>query len=172
MKSVFLCIILAALPTASLAAPFGIGAGTPIKSLDVQARYGQKSFVVRPPKLDSNFSEYIAIATPPHGVCAVIGRTGSFINFSEARAKQSMLTKLLSKYGKSKQIRPGKRAPLIHMTSSDFPRQWKGRLPYNLDSIIVETVEENERFVVELSYFYQNMAKCDNWVPNGDREGL
>ena len=172
MKYVYLCLTLALVPSNAQAAPFGITEGQSIKSLKVQERFGEKSFVISPPRPNSNFSEYVAIATPLHGVCAVIGRTNSFSTFRDAYAKQSVLTKLLSKYGKSTAVRPGERAPLVYTTPNDLPRQWKGQLPYGLDSITIETVGENKRFVVELAYFYNNITKCQNWVPKGDKEGL
>lgn len=154
------------------AAPFGIAEGTPIKVLIVRGKFGKTSFVVLPPKPNSNFDEYVATATPVHGVCAVTGRTQKFATFREAVEKQKSIAKLLAIYGKPRTVRVTSRTPILEMTLAYSPLEWRGKLPYRLSSVTLDAIKEADAYFVEVSYFYKNMAGCANWEPRQDRKGL
>lgn len=173
MKTLALAIATACLSASSaFAAPFGIPQGTPIKTLKVIKSYGGKSFVVMPPTPNPKFSEYDVIATPVHGVCAVIGTTQPYRDYKLAYQEQGQIEKLLARYGKSKPVRPGPQAPRLYMRPSEGPVMWKGGLPDHLSEIVLETIEQGGTFYVQLQYFYRNMSQCKNWEPQQDHSGL
>jgi hypothetical protein len=156
----------------AVATPLGIPKGTPIKSLRVKKQYGDKSFVVVPPKANPAFVEYIATATPPHGVCGLTAITKSSPTFDAAYDQQERIEKLLSTYGKPHHVRPSDRADWLNMAPVQGPLEWNRDLPNHISSIVIETVKEAGGYQVELHYFYDNYDRCVNWEPRQNRDAL
>ena len=170
-----LCVVLlfwGSVASAATAAPFGIPQGTPIKSLKVVDRFGVRSFVIVPPKPNSNFVDYVAIASPPDGVCALRAATDTFPTYRAAYAKQEQLQRLLSIYGKPKSLSAGADQDWLNMAPGEVPVRWSGALPYGLRSIRLETVGNKGVYKVEVTYSYGNIERCSNWEPRQDRRGL
>jgi hypothetical protein len=174
MMSLWKLAIIPAVVIASAASadPFGVPQGTPVKALHVKEKFGVRSFVIVPPKPNSNFKEYIATATPPHGVCALTATSATFSTFDAAYEKQAQLEKLLSIYGKARTLGPGPDQDWLNMKPGQYPVRWSGALPYGLRSIELGTVGNKGAYKVELTYRYKNVERCVNWEPQQNRDGL
>nr|WP_315457609.1 hypothetical protein [uncultured Sphingorhabdus sp.] len=166
------CSVLAVMASPVSATPFGIAEGTPLSSLTVLSKAGEKTYYVAVPIPNEMLVSYAVIATPRQGVCAIIARTAPSQAFKNTRIVRSKLEQSLSRYGTPKQVKFGSNAPFMHMTSRDFPLQWSKGLPNRLSSIVLETIEEDRAFIVELSYFYKNMTGCSRDIPKGLDTGL
>ena len=159
----------------AFAAPFGIEQGTKISSLKVLRKRGTKTYDIEPTERNSNFDTYGVVATPAHGVCAVIARTKAVQGWPQAKSKRDELAKLLSKYGKPHHVKPDlndMRALSARPPIDSYDLEWRDRLAPPLSAVLLEVTSSNDGLVVGLTYFYRNMAQCSNWKPKQDGRGL
>jgi hypothetical protein len=176
--------VAAGLATPAHSAPFGIKAGTPISSLRVISRLGERYYVVRPPQPNTTFDKYIVDAAPGVGACRVTAETKPLaITPAELQDRFTALRKNLSlKYGVGRGIIPAEPERLMNIAPRDLDllsdNIWKSTpehpLPDRLGSIYLRqlhTLGEQPR-KLSLTYVFENAAQCDNFVRGQDTTGL
>lgn len=156
-----------------MAAPFGIQAGTKVSALKVIEKEGAKTYRVEVPQPNSNFDQYRVTASPPSGVCAVYGETKTFSTWEAAKAKRDSIAKMLTKYGKPLHVNPdldwktiGVRPPV-----DAYDLEWR-KLASPLSTVSLDVIGINGGQTVRLTYFFRNMAQCQNWELEQDARGL
>lgn len=173
MKKLAFTLIMSLISIDAKAAPFGINQGTKISALKIVNKRGDKTYIVQVPEPNSNFDSYGVMATPPHGVCAVFARTKAFSTWAEAKVKRNSVVRLLSKYGNPIHVKPeldydtlSKRPPM-----DAYDLEWR-MLSAPLSTVSLDVVSMDEGLSIRITYFYRNMAQCQNWEPKQDLRGL
>lgn len=157
----------------AMAAPFGIDAGTKVSALKVIEREGTKTYRVEVPQPNSNFDQYRVQASPRTGVCAVYGETKAFPTWEAAKAKRGSIAKMLTKYGKPVHVNPNLDWKTMSMRPpiEAYDLEWR-KLASPLSTVSLDVIGINGGQVVRLTYFFRNMAQCQNWEPKQDARGL
>ena len=153
------------------ASPYGISQGTPISKLKIIRKVSARTFEVVPTVKNRNFDRYEVFAAPPYGVCAVSAYTPAG-SPDKANNDFQKILRLYEAYGSNRTVKAGPRSDLLNLRPGNFPREWSGKLPHNLGSIVVEIVKIDELHRVEVSYTYRNIRRCNDWGTNLDRTGI
>lgn len=175
-----LAALIAAASSEVLAQPFGISAGTPITSLQVEREINPYRYRVKAPSSHPEFESVIVVATPGQGVCQVsgIGKNHGDDRYGESVRKVfgEIRSQVSATYGNSDLFDHLRRGALwrdsrdwvmaVKQNERSYQASWgvesRATLKNRVKEILLSAVAlDSDTSYLHLQFRFDNYAACD-----------